>query len=1064
MDEETYKQKIAKANVESAANARKQAAEGSTESENNDGGVATQRSSVPKQPTSSTSSADEKDFVATSEYLNLVDKTIKELRGDTDRVTMNPDRFEAKEISHAISTSIHDEEILQAREKRQNFRSVDETSHTFASALGALVLDRSCKNVGSSDCGPDKHRFKKSISPLITTNKIIEGASGGSDNENVTPPRNESKSGQIPNEDNSQQYRYRLNIKVPPGKLGLFLGRRPGPGQRLTIVGGCKKDSPLYGKIPPGSRLMAVDGDDTSCMTISEITTVMSRKNKCDRMLTFASTSTFRINSLSSFDEDEEFQDFKRKLHPDLFPQLAASEDIMAALSASTIAQASSAKTIPENLPDTSNVASSNIAPVTPQTRPPGATDVRNPLNTQGSEELAVYVTDAKLVDLSMPDPLDNALRVVNDLSSMYLDGGLATISLSVLQNALTAAVACCDDVIDRPVADLTPLEDVPLGDLLKHLAGVSTMYWEYGSEGMPVLTVRKALEKVLVQCKEEVKMPQEDVKSFFTICISVCVVIVVIVGVSLVMSLTNDTLTNDTLTNDNMCFNDSNLKAAADLWLSNRVKGMEKYGSIGTWQTCDASDFTELFLYIREGSSLENSFNEDLTEWETSQVTSMKSLFLEASVFNGDISMWNVSKVKTMDNLFKRAASFNRDLSAWDISQVTSMNSLFDSASAFNGDVSMWNVSKVKTMERVFRKAESFTGNLSAWDTSQVTSMESLFDEASAFNGDVSAWDTSQVISMEYLFYKASVFNGDVSKWDTSQVITTDELFYMASAFNGDVSAWDTSQVISMEYLFYKASVFNGDVSKWDTSQVITTHELFYMASAFNRDVSMWNLSQVKTMTDMFEKATIFNKDLTNWETSQVTSMESLFNGASAFNGNVSMWNVSKVETMFRLFRKAASFNRDLSAWDTSQVASMEDLFYRASVFNGDVSTWDTSQVISMKGLFGKASAFNRDVSIWDTSQAASMEGLFQEASAFNGDLSMWNVSQVKTMSKLFESAGSFNGNITDWSIKGVTTMYMMFKGASSFKQCLKWNMSKRVDTEEMFDGGVESFCDALI
>ena len=97
----------------------------------------------------------------------------------------------------------------------------------------------------------------------------------------------------VPNKDNSLQYRYRLQINVPPGKLGVFLVRRPGPGQRLTIVGGCKKDSPLSGIIPPGSRLMAVDFDDTSCLSPSEITAIMSRKSECDRLLTFASISTF---------------------------------------------------------------------------------------------------------------------------------------------------------------------------------------------------------------------------------------------------------------------------------------------------------------------------------------------------------------------------------------------------------------------------------------------------------------------------------------------------------------------------------------------------------------------------------------------------------------------------------------------------------------------------------------------------------------------------------------------------------------------------------------------------
>ena len=96
----------------------------------------------------------------------------------------------------------------------------------------------------------------------------------------------------VPNKDNSLQYRYRLQINVPPGKLGMKLVRKS-TGQRLTIVGGCKKDSPLSGIIPPGSRLMAVDFDDTSCLSPSEITAIMSRKSECDRLLTFASISTF---------------------------------------------------------------------------------------------------------------------------------------------------------------------------------------------------------------------------------------------------------------------------------------------------------------------------------------------------------------------------------------------------------------------------------------------------------------------------------------------------------------------------------------------------------------------------------------------------------------------------------------------------------------------------------------------------------------------------------------------------------------------------------------------------
>eukprot|EP00588_Corethron_pennatum_P035786 CAMPEP_0194350328 /NCGR_PEP_ID=MMETSP0171-20130528/107578_1 /TAXON_ID=218684 /ORGANISM="Corethron pennatum, Strain L29A3" /LENGTH=296 /DNA_ID=CAMNT_0039117867 /DNA_START=40 /DNA_END=928 /DNA_ORIENTATION=+ len=65
---------------------------------------------VPNQPTNSNSSADDKDDAAITEMSNLVDKKIRELRKDGDRITMNPDRFEAKEMFHAISASINDDE------------------------------------------------------------------------------------------------------------------------------------------------------------------------------------------------------------------------------------------------------------------------------------------------------------------------------------------------------------------------------------------------------------------------------------------------------------------------------------------------------------------------------------------------------------------------------------------------------------------------------------------------------------------------------------------------------------------------------------------------------------------------------------------------------------------------------------------------------------------------------------------------------------------------------------------------------------------------------------------
>ena len=46
----------------------------------------------------------------------------------------------------------------------------------------------------------------------------------------------------------------------------------------------------LADKISPGDRIIAIDGEDVSRMTVSEITTIMARKGDFERVLTVLTT------------------------------------------------------------------------------------------------------------------------------------------------------------------------------------------------------------------------------------------------------------------------------------------------------------------------------------------------------------------------------------------------------------------------------------------------------------------------------------------------------------------------------------------------------------------------------------------------------------------------------------------------------------------------------------------------------------------------------------------------------------------------------------------------------
>ena len=59
---------------------------------------------------------------------------------------------------------------------------------------------------------------------------------------------------------------------------------------------------------------------------------------------------------------------------------------------------------------------------------------------------------------------------------------------------------------------------------------------------------------------------------------------------------------------------------------------------------------------------------NTGLSDWNTPQITNMKSMFANNSVFNDDISGWNTSNVTNVVQMFALASKFNQPIN-WTVS-----------------------------------------------------------------------------------------------------------------------------------------------------------------------------------------------------------------------------------------------------------------------------------------------------------------------------------------------------------------------------------------------------------
>jgi surface protein len=220
----------------------------------------------------------------------------------------------------------------------------------------------------------------------------------------------------------------------------------------------------------------------------------------------------------------------------------------------------------------------------------------------------------------------------------------------------------------------------------------------------------------------------------------------------------------------------------------------------------------------------------EDLSKVVTTKVTDMSSLFAyspgstyNAITFNQNISNWDTSSVNTMDSMFDNAQAFNQGIGNWNTSSVTSMAGMFSSALTFNQDISNWNTSSVTSMTDMFRSATDFNQNIGSWNTSSVTSMGGMFNGATAFNQNIGNWNTSNVTNMFWMFSDARAFNQDIGNWNTSSATTMVRMFNNAISFNQDLSGWCVQNNFNAEPAFFKAganSTWAGDPTKqpdWD-------------------------------------------------------------------------------------------------------------------------------------------------------------------------------------------------------------------------------------------------------
>ena len=221
-------------------------------------------------------------------------------------------------------------------------------------------------------------------------------------------------------------------------------------------------------------------------------------------------------------------------------------------------------------------------------------------------------------------------------------------------------------------------------------------------------------------------------------------------------------------------------------------------------------TDSSDMFYSIYDEQKIKNILELDLSNFDTSNVTNMNSMFYgESNLTSLNLSNFDTSQVKDMRNMFYGMSNLTTlNLSSFDTSKVTNMGSMFLGMSNLTTlNLSNFDTSKVTDMHFMFYGMSNLTSlNLSSFDTSKVTTMERMFYGISNLTTlGLSNFNTSNATNMGYMFSDMSnLIALDLSNFNTSKVRDMQYMFSgMSNLTTLNLSNFNTSKVTSMAYMF---------------------------------------------------------------------------------------------------------------------------------------------------------------------------------------------------------------------------------------------------------------------
>jgi surface protein len=359
------------------------------------------------------------------------------------------------------------------------------------------------------------------------------------------------------------------------------------------------------------------------------------------------------------------------------------------------------------------------------------------------------------------------------------------------------------------------------------------------------------------------------------------------------------------------------------------------------------------------------NSFNQDISGWNTASVGSMLDMFNIATSFNQNLGNWNTAAVTNMSGMFKWATSFNQNLGNWSLNANVNLSNMLDNSgmdcSKYAATLIGWNANPSTPNNRTLGAlgrtypTSAARNNLVGSKGWTITGDALSSNSCGAF---ITRWNLAGANQLSF----GTATAGTVSyNWQEVSPGTATG----SGTFSGNSLTITglPSGIIRLEINptnFQRINIGNGadksrllDVEKWGTTVWTSMENAFVGCSNLNITATdIPNLTSVNKMDQMFQRCSNLSTvpNINSWNTSNVEYMGSVFDGCSKFNLNIGNWNTSKVTNMRYMFRNS-SFNQNIGNWNTEKVGSMLSMFNNSS-FNQNIGSWNLNANVNMTNM----------------------------------------------------------------------------------------------------------------